>query len=255
MCTIFFALNNHPTYSFILAGNRDEFYDRPTMSAAWWEDAPHVLGGRDLEAGGTWMGLTQQGRFAALTNYRAPSEMRPNAVSRGILASNFLIGNEDPRTYLTHLHERSEAYNAFNLLIFDGSDFRWYNPKDGAWVRIRRGVYTLSNAYLNTNWPKTAKGKNEFQQILTAPELQAKDFWPMLSDRAPAADALLPDTGVGLEMERMLSSVFIKSPRYGTRMQTVILVRKDGHVSFTERTFHPQTETFTTVSFEFQQTK
>lgn len=251
MCTIFFALNSHPEYPFIIAANRDEFYARRSASAHWWDDAPNILGGRDLEAGGSWMAMTQEGRFAALTNYRAPHEMNPEKASRGMLVADFLRTDIASRTYVESLYSRAEHYNAFNLLVYDQYDLRWYNPKDGATVRIRRGIYGLSNAFLNTPWYKVAHGKQAFQTILRQDKLQPHHFWNFLSNATTAPHDALPDTGVGLQREKMLSALFIQSPEYGTRMQTVILKDKYGKTQFAERTFDPQKGTFSTLSFDF----
>lgn len=251
MCTIFFALNSHPNYPLVVAANRDEFYARRSAVADWWSDAPHVLGGRDLEAGGSWLAMSNEGRFAALTNFRAPNDIDPDKSTRGMLVSDFVKGHQESRGYIENLHDRADQYNAFNLLVYDNHDFRWFNPKDGATVRIRRGIYGLSNAFLNTPWHKVVQGKGYFQRILQHSELQPENFWTFLSNPELAPLDTLPDTGIGFQREKMLSALFIQSPNYGTRMQTVILKDRNGKIQFAERTFHPETQTFSLVEYTF----
>ena len=158
MCLILFAYRSLPDYRLVLAANRDEFYDRPTRHVAFWDDAPEILAGRDLKAGGTWMGITKKGRFAAITNYRDSGMTIENAPSRGDLVKDFLIGKSRPHDYLESLQNKGQDYNGFNLIIGDGNELFYYSNRDGNIHNIEPGVHGLSNHLLNTPWPKVAQG-------------------------------------------------------------------------------------------------
>ncbi|MDZ7697651.1 MAG: NRDE family protein [Deltaproteobacteria bacterium] len=152
------ALESHPTYKLILAANRDEFYERPTAPLAFWNDAPDVLGGRDLLSGGTWLGITRKGRIAAVTNFRDPASEKPHAPSRGDLVKDYLVGSDPPSTYLTRLDAVSDRYNGFNLLVGTIDHMFWYSNRDGRIVRLSPGVHGICNHLLNTPWPKVDRG-------------------------------------------------------------------------------------------------
>lgn len=243
MCLILFAYRAHPEYRLVLAANRDEFHDRPAAPADFWGDAPDVLAGRDLRGGGSWLGVTRSGRFAAVTNYRDPRELLAprSAPSRGELVSGFLRGSDSPAEYLDALSSRAAEYNGFNLLVGDRDALYWFSNRSGAApVRLEPGVYGLSNHLLDTPWPKVVRGRAALRDALAAAApLDVEPLFRLLADRAPAADRELPDTGVGVERERLLSSPFIASPDYGTRASTVLLVRADGAARLVERTFSP----------------
>lgn len=224
MCLIVFAWQVVPGMPLIAAGNRDEFYERPSAPAAWWEDHPHVYAGRDLRDGGTWMGITRDGRFAAITNIREPSKKRDGAPSRGALVSDYLTGQTSPREYIKRIAETGSQYNGFNLLVGDRSQLIWYSNGDPDDERngkpLAPGVYGLSNGSLDAPWPKVVRTKAQFASLLCqgAPY---DAYFDMLSDATRASDCRLPKTGVSLEWERILSSVYIESPEYGTRSSTV----------------------------------
>ncbi len=238
MCLILFAYQYHPRYKLIVATNRDEFYKRNTRSAHWWEDHPHILGGRDLQAGGTWMGINRNGRFAALTNYREPGIQIPNAPSRGDLVKDFLTAQQSPETYWETF--KPEAFNGYNLL-FGNPDELWYSSNRGVEAqKLKPGIYGLSNHLLDTPWPKVKKGKNYLEKFLTSQALKPQAALDFLSDSSLAPDEQLPQTGVPLEWERLLSAMFIQSPEYGTRTSTVILIDKEDQVTFYERGFVPE---------------
>jgi uncharacterized protein with NRDE domain len=241
MCLVLIALDFHPDYSLILAANRDEFYDRPTASAAFWADAPSVLAGRDLKAGGTWLGIDRQGRLAAVTNYRQGEREPPAPRSRGRLVSEFLTEDTDAREHIERVHSEANLYNGFNLIAGDAGGFFYYSNREGRVRSLPPGVYGLSNHLLDTPWPKVASTKSAFGALLKegAAEL-TEELFALLSDRNRPADSLLPSTGIGREWERLLSSAFIASDDYGTRSSTVILVRRDGHIVFAERNFGPR---------------
>ena len=224
MCLIVFAWQVIPGMPLIAAANRDEFYDRPSISANWWKDHPNVYAGRDLKAGGTWLGITREGRFAAITNIRAPSERRTDAPSRGQLVADFLTGAMTPEAYIAGLASRAAQYNGFNLLVGDANRLVWYSnraddPRSGR--PLEPGIYGLSNATLDTPWPKVIRTKAQFASLLCqgAPK---EAYFEMLTDTTPASECRLPDTGVGREWEKVLSPVFIESPTYGTRSSTVV---------------------------------
>ena len=251
MCLIFLSVNNHPDYKLIVAANRDEFYNRKTAAAEYWKDNPEILGGRDLEAGGTWLGITKTGRVSMITNYRDLKNIKSNAPSRGHLVSDYLASRISPDLYLKSLESKDKLYNGYNLLV-GTPDEMWYhsNYKEGV-QELKKGLFGLSNSLLETPWPKVENGKKRMKEILRS-SFAPEDFFQMLFDEEIAADNLLPDTGVGLERERALSAMFIKSPGYGTRCSTVILIDNNNQVFFTERVYDLQTFSFSENTFTFK---
>ena len=237
MCLIVFAWRPGHLQPLVLAANRDEFYARPTQPLASWPDAPGVHAGRDLEAGGTWLGLGPEGRFAAVTNIRRPGQP-PGKRSRGGLTANFLLDQRSIEAYAQEVLQQADEYAGFNLLLGDARQLYYLSSDSQTLEPLSEGVYGLSNAGLNTPWPKLLKARNELAQRL-ANESPA-DLLELLHDTQPAADGELPDTGVGLATERLLSSVFISSANYGTRASTALLVSADGHRQIIERSFGPQ---------------
>src|SRR6476646_9539668 len=241
MCLVLMALETHPEYSLIVAANRDEFYDRPTAPAAFWPGAPSVVGGRDLKAGGSWLGIDRSGRFAAVTNYRQGQREPTAPRSRGRLVSDFLIGNTNAAEYMETVHRDAGLYNGFNLIVGDAFGFCYYSNQGERPQGLAPGVYGLSNHLLDTPWPKVTTSKGAFDALLrdSGPRL-AEDLFSLLADRTRAPEHLLPATGVSSEWERLLSSAFIVSGNYGTRSSTVVLIGRDGKILFIERTFGPQ---------------
>ena len=240
MCLILFSYAKQPGYRLILLANRDEFFDRATLPLAAWEDAPGIYGGRDVKGNGTWLGISRGGRMAALTNYRDPAAQKSQAPSRGLLVSRFLETTDRPGTYLEEVGRVGHRYNGFNLLVGDLGELWYHSNRGGNAECLQPGVYGLSNHLINTGWPKVDKGKRRLETVLNrkAP-WHAEDLFGILSDRAAAPDHELPDTGVGLEWERLLSPLFITSAAYGTRSSSVILVSDTGEVTFEERSFDP----------------
>ena len=241
MCLILLALDTHPDYALVLAANRDEFYDRPTVAAAFWKDAPAVLAGRDLRAGGTWLGMDRRGRLAAVTNYRQGRRETVAPRSRGHLVAGYLTGELDARTCIARVERADpQLYNGFNLLVGDARGLHYLSNRKGRTRALAPGVYGLSNHLLDSAWPKVTAGKSGLTAILSATgaELVAELFL-LLADRQQAADDLLPVTGVSPEWERLLSAAFIATPEYGTRSSTVILLRRDRRALFVERSFGP----------------
>jgi uncharacterized protein with NRDE domain len=237
MCLLLLALQAHPVYKLVVAANRDEFYERPTAPAGFWDKRPDLLAGIDLRGGGTWFGVTQTGRIGAITNYRDPSDFRPNAPSRGRLVSDFLSGEEDPEAYLSRVARDAEDYNGFNLVAGVEDRLFWYSNQGHGAQRIMPGIHGLSNHLLDTPWPKVSRGKAALKRILLAnPFPAAETILDVLLDRTLPADHRLPDTGVGIELERMLSPIFVTSPYYGTRSSTVLLIDRENRMTFVERT-------------------
>ncbi len=237
MCLLVVAYRVHPIYQLIVAANRDEFFCRPTAAADFWSDRPDVLAGRDLKQGGTWLGVTRTGRFAALTNVRDPTSIRTAAKSRGLIVSDFLTGNDAPAMFVEDLKERSHQYNGFNVIVADHDNLSYFNSVTANSENLSPGIYGLSNHRLDTPWPKVVRSKASLEQALNKEghELEIELF-AMLSDRARATDATLPDTGVGLDKERWLSPVFITGQDYGTRCSTVLMVGTS-QTLFVERSF------------------
>lgn len=235
MCLIVFAWRPGHAQPLIVAANRDEFYARPTQPLARWEDYPQVCAGRDLEAGGTWLGLGAAGRFAALTNIRQPGQ--PAAMrSRGELVAGFLCGAQSIDEYLAEVAVRATQYAGFNLLLGDGQRLVYASSTVAA-QPLAAGVYGLSNAGLDSPWPKLLKARAGLAAQLQGYSVES--LLELLADAQPAADAELPDTGVGLATERLLSSAFIASPNYGTRASTVLVMDAEGRAQVTERSFGP----------------
>ncbi|WP_128113555.1 NRDE family protein [Polynucleobacter necessarius] len=260
MCLILFAWKSHPDYPLVVAANRDEFYERDTEAVAWWAEHPHILAGKDradvLGSPGTWLGFTKTGRFAAVTNVRAPSEKNPDARTRGELSLSYLAGIDRPVDFIQNNAKRFQQYNGFNMLMADFSDpanaeMHWVSNRMamGQSIRPRKifpeqaleaGVYGLSNAMLDTPWPKVNHRVAAFAQALAMDQGQLKNvdqYLKLLADTHQVSDHELPNTGVSKEWEKALSPAFVKTPSYGTRSSTVLRVRRDGQFEMVERRF------------------
>ncbi|HXF65541.1 MAG TPA: NRDE family protein [Burkholderiales bacterium] len=242
MCLILLAWRAHPAFPLVLAANRDEAYDRPSAAAAFWPDAPQVYGGRDLDKGGTWLGVSTAGRIAVVTNFRdGRSSPRPDARSRGELTAGFLRGSEDPRDYLARIASRASEYNGFTLIVGDRERLWWYSNRGHGIGEIAPGVHALSNHLLDTPWPKVRQSRARLAAMLEENEDRlVAELSELLADRSPAPDEELPDTGVGLVRERELSCIFIAGERYGTRASTVLLVSRRNEALCVERRFGPR---------------
>lgn len=236
MCLILFAYRHHPDFSLIVAANRDEFYQRPTQAAHFWPESPSLFAGKDLEAGGTWMGINKQGRFAAVTNYRENQPAPADAISRGNLCSHFLLANDSTADYLDSIDQQKHRYAGFNLLAGTFDELYYYSNRQGEVKPLTPGIYGLSNSLLNTHWPKVDAGKAALENIITDTTNPEK-ILTLLLDQQRAADAELPNTGVDIELERMLSSRFIQTEKYGTRSSTVLCVDRRGGVTWLEQSF------------------
>lgn len=252
MCIILLAHEAHPEYPLVLAANRDEFYERPTRAAHFWTDAPDTLAGLDVERGGTWLGVTRTGRIAAVTNYREPGAWIENAPSRGRLVSDFLAGDEGACEYLARLRPRASLYNGFNLIVGDGRKLFYFSNRGSEPESIQPGVHGLSNHLLDTPWPKVERGRKALARVLESETLPIEAVFKILADDARAQDEALPETGVGLELERLLSPLFIRSQMYGTRCSTIVLFNRQGEALFIERTFNRPGGVHMDVRYEFK---
>lgn len=252
MCLILIAYKTDPRCPFIVAANRDEFYERPTRAADFWPGHFDILGGRDLRDGGTWLGITRKGRFAALTNFRDPASVKPDAPSRGNLVSRFLTGDDDADRYLAYLKEIGPQYNGFSMLFGHPETLYYYCNRSGGGGILTPGVHALSNALLDTSWPKVQRGKEELARIVRENRWRDTEaLFELLADRSRPPDESLPQTGVGLEWERILSPLFIESPAYGTRCSTVMTITGNRRVTFEERTFEGNPSCWTAAYFEY----
>lgn len=246
MCLIVFAWKLMPGMPLMVAANRDEYYCRPASPAAWWPDKPQIYAGRDLQSGGTWLGIhspqqenSPADRFAAVTNIRAPADVRTDAASRGSLVSEFLDCTLTAAEYVEQLRASPDVYNGYNLLLFDGQHMIWYSnrfpdhPVNGQ--PLQPGIYGVSNAALDTCWHKVVKTKAEFGSLIC--QLAPQDaYFEMLGNTSPAPDCRLPDTGVSFALERLLSSPCIVSDDYGTRVSSVLRLFNDSPAEFIEKT-------------------
>jgi uncharacterized protein with NRDE domain len=252
MCLIVFAINCHPRYRLILGANRDEYRSRPTEPAGFWPDHPQVLAGRDRQAGGTWLGVTRDGRVAAVTNYRDPRQQIDNPPSRGRLVADYLTGTRDIPAFQSLLNRDGDIYEGFNLLCGTVDQLHYFTNRGGSSGPVQPGVHALSNHLLDTHWPKLVVGRNRLETILADTAIEPDDIFTALADPAPFADTLLPDTGIGLERERGLSPLFIEGSVYGTRSTTVVLIDRDNRVTFRERTFDDHHQVTADTQFEFR---
>ena len=236
MCLIVIGWQTDTRYPLAVAANRDEFFARPTAPLAWWDDEPDVLAGRDLQDGGTWLGLTRQGRFAAITNYRDPSRLKLAPPSRGRLVSDFLAGNETPGDYLRRIESAAQACNGFNLLVADANELWWHSNVSGEVRKLQPGIYGVSNHLLDTPWPKLLGAKQRFANAL--PDLPATgELFTLLRDDTQHPDEVLPSTGVSLELERKLSAIFVKTQGFNTRSSAVLWRDASGKISFDEQSW------------------
>ncbi|MEO9869034.1 NRDE family protein [Ekhidna sp.] len=250
MCLITFAYKAHPKYKFILAANRDEFYARPTAATHWWEDHPEILGGRDLQAHGTWMAIHRNGRFAAVTNYRDMKHIKPDAKSRGDLPVHFLLKNDSPSSYSKAVHKEGASYSGYNLITLE-DEMTHVSNYDSQVNLLDAGIYGLSNALLDTSWAKVKKAKGDFKTLIEQ-KFDLEDLIEMMQNTETAEDGALPNTGLDYEREKALSAMCIRTPDYGTCCSTAITIDYDGNVAFMEKSYPVGDRNDEIVSFNFQ---
>ena len=239
MCLIAFALDAHPRHALVLAANRDEAFARPAAPLAAWDDVPGVVAGRDLAAGGTWLGVRDDGRWAALTNVRDPSHPRPATRSRGHLVTDFLRADDSPQGFAEAVYASREQYDGFNLVVGQGATARVVSTHADRIWRLEQGVYGLSNDILDTPWPKVSRARSGLRKAIQSDPVRFDDLFALLDDRDVAPDERLPDTGVGIELERVLSPVRIVTEGYGTRVSTALVINQSGLIRVAERTWNP----------------
>jgi len=251
MCLIFVAFNQHPKYPLIIAANRDEFLDRPAKQIDFWSENSNILAGKDLTAGGTWLGVTKTGYFAMLTNYRDLSNLKANAPSRGKLVLDYLAGELDPRAYLKALNSTASKYNGYNIILGTLDDPWYYSNQNNKIYQLGSGLYGLSNALLDTKWPKVERGKEKFADIISHDVINVESIFSFMNDRTLAEDEQLPDTGIGYEKEKLLSSLYIEMPGYGTRNTTIILKDNEGKVEVIDRAYNRNNNSTSDKEFKF----
>lgn len=236
---IAFAWRAHPAFELILAANRDEFHERPTRPAQFWPEHPTLLAGRDERAGGTWLGVDERARFAALSNYRDPRSKATPDRSRGALVRDFLTGSDSAHAYTRAVERAGNHYGGFNLIAADAEGLYYVSNRGAPARELSPGVYGLSNHLLDTPWPKLCRLRDAVDRRTRETRPDGDALFTALADTRHPPDAELPDTGVGSELERLLSPPFIVNERYGTRASTVVTVARDGAVRFEERSFDP----------------
>ena len=240
MCLILFAWQAHPRYALVVAANRDEFHARPAAAADFWPTDPGLLAGRDLQAGGTWLGVTRSGRFAAVTNYREPlAPEAPLERSRGELVRDFLAGGDSPEAHLRRVLEAGSAYRGFSLLLGTPQALLHVSNRQDAMGEISPGCHGLSNHLLDTEWPKVLSGRARMQALLAEESVAAEALLELLADRATAPGGMPAAAGGDEQRRHLMNHAFIVSPAYGTRSSTVLLVERDGGMEFVERRFAP----------------
>ena len=233
MCLVLFAVGAHPEYPLVVAANRDEFYRRPALPVHHWQEDPRVIAGRDLEADGTWLGVSAAGRFAAVTNLSAPDDSAP--LSRGALTAAFLTGELSAERYAAMIN--GSQYRGFNLLLWDGEHMVYTSNRVSSIQRLRPGIYGLSNASLGSEWPKVIRGRSSLQAVLRQ-HPTAQQLLSLLSDDSVPPDHELPDRGRPLELERQVAPCFIRGVEYGTRASSAVIFTHD-RVSIAEQLYGP----------------
>lgn len=252
MCLILFSKNAHRNYKLIIAANRDEFYNRKTEKAVFWEEYNYVLAGKDLEGGGTWMGVSKSGRIAMLTNFRDIVNIKQQAPSRGHLVSDFLINNSSGESYISEVASKGPKYNGYNLIVGDANEMYYQSNYGNSYEKIFDGVHGLSNHLLNTPWFKVERGIKKLRDHIQIDRIVPEHLFSVLFDDIKAPKENLPDTGLPIEKEFQISSMFIKSPDYGTRCSTVVLIDNEDNLTFVERTYNISNFSFSDQKYTFK---
>jgi uncharacterized protein with NRDE domain len=252
MCLILFAWQAHPRYPLVVAANRDEFHDRPTAAAEFWEESPDILAGRDIQAGGTWLGVSRSGRFAAISNYREPLyKASPLEYSRGHLVRDFLLDDSTPASHAKQVQTLGEHYRGFNLLVGDSNDLFYVSNRKQGTVSVSAGSHGLSNHLLDTDWPKVHSGRERLNALLLEEQVDPDALLEMLADQGAVSPTRLTIEELQSEPENVTRRTFISSPVYGTRSSTVLLVDHSGEITFVERQFDADSKPTGTRSHKF----
>ena len=252
MCLVLFAWDAHPEYELVLAANRDEFHSRPSAPAGFWDGQPSILAGRDLQAGGTWMGVTRSGRFAAITNYREPAAPEPpRAQSRGFLVRDYLASGQAPLSSAQQLARRGERYSGFNLLLGSPGELAYVSNRGARPTQVETGLHGLSNHLLDTDWPKVHAGRERLEEILAEQHLDREALFALLTNRDAVGGALPGENSMQLTPENLARHYFIQSPVYGTRCATILTVSRNGRMAFEERRFDADGAQTGVSAFEF----
>lgn len=249
MCTVFTSINSHPKFKLILLSNRDEFYKRKSLSAHWWQNDNSVLGGKDLKYNGMWLGISKEGKIGIITNYREHIDPSATQTSRGEIVKDYLFSDLNGLKFLNTLKSKVLDYNGFNLLVGNPDEMYYFSNRQNNVIKLKKGVYGLSNALLDTDWTKVRIGKLKFKQIIAKTDFQREELFNMMLSQEKASDNELPDTGFGYEKEKFLSSLFMQSEIYGTVSTNLILVDYNNNIYFEERVHYPVLEV---NQFEFQ---
>lgn len=250
MCLIVFAYKYHPEYKLILAANRDEFYERPSLPAHFWIDEP-LLAGKDIKEGGTWCGVSRDGKLAAITNYRDIKSIKTNAVSRGKIVTDYLKGPHSPEKFAEDLTKTAELYNGYSLVFGDASGLFFFSNQSKKPEKIEPGIHGLSNHLLDTPWFNVSRGKELLKKAIDKNENLIDNIFTMLSDKKLAPDEMLPETGLPKETEKKISSIFVENNSYGTRSSTIILIDNDDTITFIEKSLNEKSKEWIINEFKF----
>lgn len=247
MCILFIAVEQHPDYPVIICANRDEFHQRPTQNMHWWPEQ-NILAGKDLQAGGTWLGLSPNGNFSALTNFRRPASFDKNKRSRGDLVVQALTTNDESTQQV--LTNESEQYNDFNLVFGQLNNLQAFDSVNKKFVTLATGFHSVCNGALDDIWPKMASGLTTLEKLITIEEINIEQFFTVMTNQDVAEDQHLPDTGLSADLELLLSSIFIVSPEYGTRSTAIILQNKAGEIEVYERNYNNEGKVLNHTEFQ-----
>ena len=250
MCLLVVAIRSHPLLPLIVAGNRDEFHARPTREAHWWPDQPDIVGGRDLQAGGTWLAMNRRGRFAAVTNYRDARHESGRLRSRGHLITDFLTSGRAPLDYLQSID--AGGYGGFNLLVAEGRDAAYLSNRGAAMRTLAPGVYGLSNATLDEAWTKVTRSRSRLQALIADDAVDETNLFRLLSDREKGSADEVEANDLSFTTAYALTAPFIVLPEYGTRCSTILTRDREGEVRFVERRFDEQGRTTGESGFSFE---
>lgn len=254
MCLILFALHDHPKYPLILAANRDEFYERPTLKADYWTEDHNILGGRDVQSGGTWLGLQKDGRFIAITNYRDGSKTNNPVRSRGKLSKEFLTKNLTVPEFIGGIKKEKDQYGGFNIILSDDgfNSLHHYSNISDQTTKIASGIHGLSNHLLDTPWPKVSSGKKFLKEVVINDPVNEELIIELMQESTKVSERFLPKTGIPSDLEKQLSPLFISMKEYGTRCTTILLVTQDKNVSFVEITYNEHKQAVSRQEFAMQ---